>query len=49
VTPGFWWSETPLHSINKTLNEGDGAAISNEKKLEISAIDPAEILPFDIA
>ena len=28
---------------DKTLNPGDGAAISNEKTLDITAIDPAEI------
>ena len=31
------------------LNEGDGAAISSEKELVISAKDPAEALLFDLA
>jgi redox-sensitive bicupin YhaK (pirin superfamily) len=33
----------------KKLNQGDGAAISDEKKLNIKGIDDAEVLLFDLA
>ncbi|MGH7830733.1 MAG: pirin family protein, partial [Candidatus Binatia bacterium] len=32
----------------KTLSAGDGAAVGDEKTLEISALDEAEILLFDL-
>ena len=33
----------------QTLKQGDGAAISNERELTITAIEPAEVLLFDLA
>ena len=35
--------------IDKMLKEADGAAISDEKILNITAVDTAEILLFDLA
>jgi redox-sensitive bicupin YhaK (pirin superfamily) len=37
-------------SVNGTeLRAGDGAAVSDEKALEIKATEPAELLLFDLA
>src|SRR5207245_4239666 len=33
----------------KTLSEGDGAAVSDEKRLELTGRDSAELLVFDLA
>ena len=33
----------------KTLGEGDGAALSDEPRLEIRASSPSEVLVFDLA
>jgi hypothetical protein len=33
----------------KTLHEGDGAAISDERRLDIAGVDDAELLLFDMA
>jgi redox-sensitive bicupin YhaK (pirin superfamily) len=46
------WLQTVKGSVNvngKTLGPGDGAAISEEKELEISSKDAAELLLFDLA
>jgi len=32
----------------KALNEGDGAAVSAEKSLELAGVDDAEVLLFDL-
>ena len=33
----------------QTLREGDGASVSGERRLEVAAKDPAEVLVFDLA
>jgi redox-sensitive bicupin YhaK (pirin superfamily) len=33
----------------KTLNAGDGAAISKESKIAVAAAQPSEVLLFDLA
>jgi redox-sensitive bicupin YhaK (pirin superfamily) len=33
----------------KQLEEGDGAAISKEKSVELTGVDNAEVLLFDLA
>ena len=34
---------------SQTLNQGDGAALSNESQLAIAGLEPSEILLFDLA
>jgi redox-sensitive bicupin YhaK (pirin superfamily) len=33
----------------RELGEGDGAALSDEKSVELEGVEPAEVLVFDLA
>ena len=48
----FAWVQVARGSVElngKKLNQGDGAAISEEKKLTIKGLEDAEVLLFDLA
>lgn len=52
VSPGrHAWLQVAIGSVNlngQTLNEGDGAAISGDPRLQIEATSSAKILLFDL-
>ena len=48
----FAWLQVAKGAVElngKKLNQGDGAAISEETKLKIKGIDKSEVLLFDLA
>jgi redox-sensitive bicupin YhaK (pirin superfamily) len=53
LTPGrHAWVQVARGSVTlngKTLNEGDGAAVSDETDLRLSGVMPSEVLLFDLA
>jgi redox-sensitive bicupin YhaK (pirin superfamily) len=49
---GYIWLQSAKGSIEvngQNLKQGDGAAISDEQKLTIKAVEDSELLLFDLA
>ena len=49
VTPGYKLPRVPWKLNGKSLSQGDGAAVSDEKQLVVKGTADAEVLLFDLA